>query len=334
MALSMSRYRVSALFVSIGCASACSVLLGEPLVLIHCEAEDGFGAPSCLEGDTCVAGTCRTVGRPPLAACDTDADCRVPAGCVETSSFVPGGQKQCILTCRSSEDCLSPSQGLVCRPLELAATAVCWPAEALPPRVAPGTVPAGAACVSSGECRSGLCHETRCTDVCALDEDCAQSGTVCRVAATPLGASPGWTCAPGSADSARVGRCKLATDCHSGACSLTIEGQTYCAASCCSSRECGPLLSGATGEPTLQLACSKLNGLRACARVVPASASGVVGQACASDDECRSGSCFGEGTSRYCSDLCCDDASCGDVKRFACRSIAIGGSWALRCVAK
>ena len=325
-------FRARALVVLLAFASSCSALLGDQLAVIHCAAEDAFGAPTCPLGETCVAGACNAVGVPPGAQCAHDSECRAPASCTDTSSFDPGGGKRCLLPCRSSEDCLAPSEGLVCRPLDLAAASVCWPASELPPRAPPGKGPSGAACLTSGECRSGLCHEARCTDVCARDEDCVGLGTVCRVALTPLASTLTWTCSPAAADSSSGGPCAGDDDCRSGACTVMLGSERLCAAACCSSRECSALDGSVAPTPGAQLACSKVNGIRACSRVVSAAALGAVGSACGADEQCRSGLCAGEGGERYCSDLCCDDASCGDSGRFACRLVSLAGSWALRCV--
>ena len=58
-----------------------------------------------------------------------------------------------------------------------------------------------------------------------------------------------------------------------------------------------------------------------------------VGVACDTNEECRSGMCVNhpEQTQRFCSDVCCSEASCGDVSLFGCRPPAAGPSWALRC---
>jgi len=71
--------------------------------------------------------------------------------------------------------------------------------------------------------------------------------------------------------------------------------------------------------------------VRACNRVLPAEATGWVGDACESNETCRSGLCLADG---YCSDSCCNDESCGDTARFSCVPQQLDGSWALRCVRK
>jgi hypothetical protein len=126
------------------------------------------------------------------------------------------------------------------------------------------------------------------------------------------------------------GSCDTNEDCRTGRCLPILPDTSYCARPCCGSSECNTVLL--EGQ-LVALACAPiddLNGL-ACARVLGDDGGAPVGAPCTGDGDCRSGLCADEG---YCSDHCCDDASCGDPARFACRPGASATGWALRCVRK
>ncbi|MBM4373943.1 MAG: hypothetical protein FJ095_02585 [Deltaproteobacteria bacterium] len=318
--------------VALFAVSACSMLLDGQLSVIRCRDEGAYGEPACPAGETCVEGTCRAAGAPSGATCVEDTDCRAPASCLEASGLEPGAGKRCLAPCCSSDDCGAPGYGLVCVPVPLGAQNVCWPLSSLAAGVIPGSAPAGTTCADDGDCRSAACRAGRCADVCCRELDCPSLAEGCRLGEPPLGGEPSWTCGAVPKDAIGSGPCDKDDDCRSGSCSLTLEGRSYCAAACCSSLECGELTSPGPPSKTFRLACSKLNGIRACVRVVEDEATSEVGASCGADSECRSGSCIGEGAGRYCSDLCCDDASCGDLDRFACRAVSLAGSLALRCV--
>jgi hypothetical protein len=326
------RVRSAIALATLVSASACSVLLDGQLEVVRCRDAGAYGEPTCPTSETCVEGTCRAVGAPPTSGCLEDADCRAPASCLDAGGVEVGAGKRCLAPCCSSEDCGPPSGGLVCIPFPLGAQNVCWPASNLVEEVAPGSASTGSACVSAADCRSAVCRGGRCADVCCGELDCGGLSEGCRLGEPPLGGEVAWTCGSVPKGAVGSGPCEKDEDCRSGSCSLTIEGRTFCAAPCCSSLECGEVASPTSPLSRFRLACSKLNGIRACARVVEEDATGAVGAPCAADAECRSGSCLGEGKDRYCSDLCCDDASCGDPERFACRAVSLAGSLALRCV--
>jgi hypothetical protein len=318
-----------------GVVPACSALLDGEIRVVQCSVEGAYGPPACPETQTCVDGMCRDVGLPLGSPCMTETDCHAPATCVDLGMILGGpSDKRCTLPCCSSEDCGASSYGLVCRPIDVAAQALCWPASELPKAALPGAAEGGASCVSGSDCRSGACTGGRCVDACCRTSDCARAEDVCRLGETPLSSSKTWICGAPSVEATPTpsSACLLDSDCRSGACSVVIDGQRYCAEPCCSSKDCGEIESSALADTRYVLACSKMNGERACARVVPVTAVRGVGESCTDDDECRSGSCIEGPNGRYCSDLCCEDASCGDPERFACLPHSVGGSWALRCV--
>lgn len=319
-------------FVVCSTATACSVLLGDQLEVVRCESEGAYGAPACPAAQTCVDGTCLDVGAPPGSPCAFDGECRQPGSCAEVPGIAGGDGKRCVLPCCRSEDCGPSSLGLVCAPIELAAQNACLPVGSLGGTASPGAAEAGAPCVEDAECRSAACRAGRCLDACCRGVDCPRSGDSCRLGNAPWNDANAWQCMELPTGDVGSGPCELDEDCRSGACVLLLDGQRYCAEPCCGSRECGEVVSPANPSLRYRLACSKLNGVRACVRVVDAAAVGEVGETCGTDADCRSGSCLADGDASYCSDFCCDDESCGDVARFACRPLSDNGSWALRCV--
>ena len=308
---------------------ACTALLNGQLSEIHCLDLDAFGPPACPIGQTCVSGTCASVGQPVGATCAADADCRAPASCVDVKDVTGSNDKRCLLPCCTSADCLSPARGLACRPLASGPASFCWPANEIPGRAAPGVGLAGATCSQNGDCRSGACEGGHCADTCCSDANCSSATNTCRSKQTTLAQKPIWTCSEGGGE--LTGGCKSDGDCRSGACSVSIEGEKYCLTPCCSSRECGDVVTKAS---TYHLACTGAGAQRACGKVLASGANGPVGANCSKDDECRSGLCLTDGNAKYCSDLCCNDASCGDVSRFVCRRGTVGGASPLRCVRK
>ena len=314
---------------------ACSVLLDGDLAVIQCADEGAFGPPACPDLQTCVDGSCREVGLPLGGSCSADSDCRAPATCIDLGEIVGGASdRRCSSPCCTSEDCGKQAGGIVCRPLALAASTLCVPATLAGAPAELGSLAGSAGCVANSDCRSGACSKGACVDVCCRSSECEREGDVCGFASGPAESENTWVCiAPSEEGTIEAGApCFLDAECRSGACSVVVDGRRYCAGTCCSSFDCGAVQGGSlVGEGQL-FACSKLNGSRTCSRVVPATATGKVGDACVEDNECRSGSCLDDPRGRYCSDLCCEDASCGDPERFACLPRSVGSSWALRCV--
>jgi hypothetical protein len=151
-----------------------------------------------------------------------------------------------------------------------------------------------------------------------------------------------WSCGPApAAMQGFLQPCTTDAECISGLC-VNIADKLLCSQPCCDSTSCGTYKAGTVAG---QLACVDLprhgSLVRACARVLPASASLATGAPCTAEAECRGGSCIqpeaGSGGSRQdriCSDVCCVDEDCGDKSTLACRPFQIGGTWALRCELK
>jgi hypothetical protein len=307
---------------------ACSALVDGQLGVVRCKQENAYGPPACPAGQTCLGGACSPVGAPPGASCAIDQDCRAPASCADMALIGEGSGKRCLLPCCTSGDCMSPELGYVCRPIPTGAGSFCWQESELSNRDAPGVALPGSPCSSGTVCRSGLCEGGRCVDSCCGDASCSVGSDVCRITQSGLSSAQSWTCAGPPTEMSGVGACNGPNDCRTGSCSFEYKGTKYCLAPCCSSKECSLMV----GE--LRTGCARFAGVRACVRVIAKMASLKLGASCSTNDACTTGLCLDEGGKKYCSDLCCDDASCGDLSRFACRPGPVEGAWALRCVRK
>ena len=331
---SLPRAAIAYVTVALGAllGGACHTVFDGDLGAFACSQEGAFGPPACPPDQTCVTGACVAIGRPLGAGCGSDADCQAGSFCLDPADIGQTGGLVCTRLCCASTDCGAPGSAHVCWPPPAGSGSLCWPASALG-RAAPGSAQSGAACDHDGECRSATCHQETCLDTCCDDSFCLAGNDVCRVMLSSLGEHDTWVCAA-PPSGANADFCSSSNDCRSGLCVTVTEDVQLCAQPCCSSRECGSVYLGVSFEP---LACAPTadGTLRTCSRLLPETAIRAVGAACVEDGQCRSGLChpLGDGEG-YCSDTCCTDDSCGDVASFACRPIATGETWALRCVRK
>ena len=127
--------------------------------------------------------------------------------------------------------------------------------------------------------------------------------------------------------------CTEDAECATGLCIKMVD-TLLCSRPCCDSASCGPI---AVGSVSGHLACVHLarhgSLMAVCAGVLPLEAELPVGAPCTNDVECRSGSCApgpGGPMERFCSDVCCVDADCGDPT-ISCRPVAFGDHSALKC---
>jgi hypothetical protein len=116
---------------------------------------------------------------------------------------------------------------------------------------------------------------------------------------------------------------------------VAIGGKLQCSMPCCDSSSCGAIVQD---MKTSLLACEDVDHagavVRACAKVLPPTATGAVGATCSKDEDCRGGFCLATDSGEMqCSDACCTDASCADPA-FSCRPRLESGKWALRCARK
>lgn len=311
--------------------TACHAVFDGELGRVTCEAEGTRGPPACPEGEVCREGVCQMATGMLGALCASDADCDAPHVCFSPADAGEEGLARCTRPCCTSSDCGDAAEGQICWSPSGGTGSLCWPA-AEEGRGLLGRLGAGASCEASTDCRSGLCEGGRCVDGCCTDASC-EGELVCRVRATAaLGES--WTCGlPPNVNSAQT-VCDTDVDCRHAACRDVpgFDEGKLCMPPCCSSLDCGTIEVGGAYPP---IACVVgPDGLRGCAEVLTSLSVEAVGAPCQSDDECRSGFCLRDGEASYCSDLCCDDASCGDGARFACRGGDVNGVWSLRCVRK
>ena len=322
--------RRTAMRLSLAClliAPACSVVFdGDLGPAIACEDEGAYGPPACPMGETCRSGGCAATGAPIGTTCNSHGDC---AGgfCLDPKDVGQEGTKRCSSTCCASTDCGAARDGQVCWSPPGGAGSLCFPGDDAG-RGALGEARGGEGCGGDGDCRSGLCDGGKCIDTCCGDANCPPEQT-CRVKLVERFApQEAWACGlPGSM--ALGDMCDTADDCPSAKC-VEMPPQmmpSVCAEPCCSSKACGEAQIDMTH---VRIACTEIDGLRSCGKVLPLDATDGVGSKCSAGDSCRSGQCL----DGICSDLCCDDASCGDVSVFSCRPAPLDGVWALRCVPK
>lgn len=324
------RLQLSAMGLALATFAACSTVFDGELGTVRCEKEGAFGPPACRQGQTCVSGACADVGLPLGTDCDVDADCRQPWRCLAPNDMGQPGAPRCSATCCSSVDCGPLADGQVCWAPPGGGGAICWSGEALG-RGSLGEGRMGDPCDQGGDCRSGLCDGGRCLDGCCDGSYCPPD-ELCRVKNTPLAEGDAWTCGKPPTGAPPVETCNTLDDCATAKCVSVEADLGICAQPCCSSYDCGSIIVGGVKRP---VACTLVDAaLRACGKLVETTSTGAVGSACDDDLDCRSGWCVDDGAGAYCTDLCCNDASCGDTSVFSCLPRPLEAFWALRCVRK
>lgn len=315
-------------------AGACSLLVDGRLDSIACAAEGTRGPPACPEGWLCKQGSCVDSGGSDLGSlCADHTSCALGDLCLDPADFGGAGAPFCSRPCCSSSDC-DPRADFVCAPLPSGGGDFCVQAGAVG-RGATGGAMVGDPCQTGADCRSGACEGSRCADVCCSDTNCGLGGLGCSLGATPAAgpatASTTWVCADHGSALDDLAPCGANEECASGLC-LVLANQKRCVPPCCGSGQC-PLLDDGVDSYTLGCAPAGLDGSLhlACAVVLPATATKLVGAPCDTPDECKGGLCIQTAQGSICSDVCCSDESCGDPTLFACRPFPVGGNAALRC---
>ncbi|HVY48829.1 MAG TPA: hypothetical protein VHB21_23230 [Minicystis sp.] len=317
-------------------SAGCSLVIDGQLLSVHCSDEGAVGPPACPQGEMCKSGLCvaKPMTAPKLGSpCTTDADCADGDFCLEPADFGGDAPRACSRPCCSSSAC-DPQTNFVCWASETGGGNFCIQADLLG-RFFVGARKAGAACDTGKDCRSGACAGHHCADPCCSDTNCALEA-ICRLVSTS--GTQTWTCAKPPMKKQVNEPCSSDDQCASGLC-IYLGDRERCSQPCCSSTICGDLVVAGHLE---QLACDDVEHggalVRACAKVVPESALGVVGSPCMGDEECRSGRCLLDDRGGICTDVCCDDESCGDPSTFVCRPehrVELpDASWALRCERK
>jgi hypothetical protein len=318
----------------------CGVLVDGSLDSVHCSAEGVVGPPACPEGAQCRDGACVDVGTatPELGApCDSDRDCGALDFCLDPALFGGDGPSICARPCCSSSDCEPRSDALCWIPDEGGGGFCRLGRDVGRPEV--GALPAGARCVASGDCRSGLCIDDACADACCSDTNCAGAEASCQLTTGVVASGAAWACQPVDPDKAGYFEpCREDDDCASGLCAMFEDVGRRCTIPCCGSDMCPNAI---VDDERVNVGCTEWTAgdgsmVRACTALRRESGISAVGVPCSQDRECMGGMCIpspgqAEG---LCSDVCCTEASCGDVALFGCRPYPTGSSWALRCAPK
>ncbi len=131
--------------------------------------ESGLGQP-CRSSDACAGGLC--FGGLCTSLCDGAADCPAPFGCEQTQLGLGGGVTANIGLCQVEQqpcarqrDC---AEGLACAYVEVNGEvgSLCVPGEG---------AEADSPCRDGSQCRSAVCLDGLCSDVCRNDGDCPRS---------------------------------------------------------------------------------------------------------------------------------------------------------------
>lgn len=313
---------------------SCQLAVDGNLDSVACSDEGAAGPPACQEGFRCEAGRCVVIETSLGLGqrCASDASCTEGDRCVAEKALTGTADAVCARSCCTSHDCGTADDGFVCWVPEDGGTSLCRRGSDVG-RGRLGEAKPGAACKEDAECRSGVCGDGRCADVCCSDTNCAAQGASCVAAPEPIVA---WQCGVTPIDAGNyLAMCETDEDCRSHMC-VEVGSEKRCSMPCCGSAECGSL---ELGELPAFVACEEVehdgSWLRACSRLIPPGAIGVVGVPCDDDLECRSGQCAKDPDgSGQCTDVCCGDDGCGDATAFSCALASTQPTWALRCETK
>lgn len=269
-----------------------------------------------LKGETCdkKSGTCvkiTNIGEP----CDEGSLCSTGSTCVDLSSAgITGRSPQiCTRSCCESSTC---PDGFVCK-MGSTGASLCVRAADLALTI--GVKAPNEKCTTGSECRSGVCQSGYCLESCCGAPSCGTGGTcsfksdgkfLCRNAVGSKGVGSG---------------CSSSSDCSTGFCygADSFFGGT-CSKHCCSSEDCN------SGWKCANFTAGSSSAIiTACAPLGWGENQGSRrgGEACSSNDDCRSARCI----DNICSDSCCRDSDCA-AGTFCLPTKLSGGSVALRCV--
>ncbi len=342
----------AAIALAVAALAGCELIVPSALPTYACSPSDG----ACPSGMTCdvASGTCVSGGAGDDAPSDDggddgaggdarpDADsgpslvalggaCRLDTDCTSklcgtstilTTSITTGTGPICTQTCCTSADCPSAfvcfnggTGGGYCVPAVKA--------QRSPP--ATGGALAGATCVGNGDCRSGLCSNTKCIDTCCTKSDCA-SGTTCGVGTVtqPSPMHDEWICIPLQPPLKNDGTtCGDNTQCKNNNC---VGFPSVCTPPCCKNTDCSAWAT-AVGAPSGVCAYG-LDGadqLKWCFQFVGTRLP--VDSSCTANPDCQSSYCDPE--QKKCLEVCCRDEDCG--VGYICKPSATNTPF-LRCV--
>lgn len=335
----------------------CSVIVSAEVPTFRCEATGAETCPSGLTCDpstnTCVTAGPDTSGEASVDGDDDDRDAQVKDAGRDTGKDAPTPLGELGAPCSQDVNCESKLCGTVamltgaitsvqictktcCTSVDCGdARFVCYGAgtggnycveAAKLKRARTGTKPAGAACSTDAECRSGDCRSpgNRCSDTCCGAGDCG-GGTVCSLPDDSGDNPDSFVCTTKPADTDGVGTpCTDSSDCETNVCVGSGASRT-CRSSCSGNASCQTAFpNGFCGySQNVQTG----DYVRLCFPKPAGQGSTEEGQPCSEPGQCKSGFC--DGTLRICMNVCAEDADCPSDK--ACRPSA-GGTPFLRCV--
>lgn len=249
-------------------------------------------------------------------SCGTAQTCVTGLTCGTASILTAGIIKDatdavCTKTCCTSADC---ADGFVCFG---PGTGGNWCiSSALAKRGDLGTKTPGASCSGNEECRSGVCDEGHCQDICCADKDC-RAPTICRVKKLEVpdgGAHENWVCAEpeANANTAMGSSCSGAgLKCINDDCSGF---PVRCRPPCCSSAECtNAEVPGNTkkfGFCSYGQFPATSAQTRWCFDAVDGGGGKDIGESCNGNGDCAERYC--DKDTNTCAKVCCRDADCAD----------------------
>jgi hypothetical protein len=268
---------------------------------------NGLGAPCdtstlCADGLLCGTPTLLTTAIAPKA---TDAICTKP--------------------CCSSGDC---DDGFVCFGAGTGGNYCVTAAKAQ--RGDLGAKMPGESCSDNNQCRSGVCEETRCLDLCCSADTCA-AGTLCRVKSisVPPPARELWVCAvkeTGASLKDGSGCSGTTQTCNNDNC---VGFPAACRPTCCKNSDCN-----VAGTNLAFCAYGRFSTTQVQTKWCFDSRGGAgaaVGQSCTGDGDCANMFC--DPDLRTCGTICCQDSDCGNGQ--VCQPTISGTTPPfLRCVKK
>lgn len=308
--------------------AACSLLVPSELEQVLCSQEGAIGPPACPLGERCTAGACAPcaggicvpdAGSSGIGQLCQSAPCAPGLFCVDPATLGFSGPRFCTRSCCGSEACAETVN--VCAPTA-GGVNLCLPSVAL--GRSPGSSPRGAQCADPSDCRSGVCEDSKCADVCCRNAECA-SGQACVLRPIPgLGGGQGFMCGT-STGSGVVGSqgCVSGGECTNLMC-ITTPTVSYCSGPCCKKSDC---------QADLACVYDLARGLRGCKDMGTEAGPLAVGSPCQDGAECQSSLCQAfTGIGSLCTDSCCEDSDCGNPDALACRPVVSGQIAVLLCV--
>lgn len=245
------------------------------------------------------------------AHCDTKNPCAKgllcgTSGMLTTAIIATSTDSICTKSCCTSSDC---DDGYVCFGPGSGGN-YCISGQ-LAKRGTLGTKKPGEACTGNGECRSGVCADDKCLDLCCIHgpthaNDCVNN-TVCRVKSisTPPPARENWVCAspePGASLVDTSGCSGTSATCKNDNCQGV---PVVCRPTCCRNEDCAY-----TGKSLAYCAYGRFSSTQSWTKwcYQDSGAGALEGESCGNDFDCAGHYCDPD---RFkCGRVCCQDSDC------------------------